>query len=370
MILTRYLTKETSAALASITAVLLVIFMSNQLVRYLSYAADGRLEIIAIVKLMFLEIPHLLGLLLPLGLYLAVLLVFGRLYVDQEMTAIKACGVSQWRIIRMMMPITVAVMSAVAILNLVVNPAILSFRNQLLEQAGNATTLKTMLPGRFQELSGGQRIVYAGKISPNRQQLHDLFIAELNTDQNIPHWDILVAADGYQQFNKQLKEQYVITENSYRYIGIPGQQDYQIIHYGKYGVKVQNKRALTLTDEDAIPTTVLMRTLTKYPGHWAEFQWRVSLPLMALTLVLLAIPISQLKRGQGKYTRFLPAILIYIIYANMLIASRSWISREVITPYVGMWWTHLTLLFAVGSYYSYEYIHRRTRKNYLMPGNA
>lgn len=369
MILTRYLTKEISVALTGITAVLLVIFMSNQLVRYLSYVADGRLEVVSILKLMVVEVPHLLGLLLPLGFYLAILLVFGRLYIDQEMTVIGASGVSRWHIIKMLLPLSLGVMVLVAILSFIVNPKILSYRNQLLKQAGNATTLKTILPGRFQELSGGQRIVYAGSISSNRQQLNDLFIAEQNNDNGILHWDILVAADGYQQFDNKLQQQFVITNNSYRYIGVPGQRNFHIVYYGKYGVRVENKREIALVDDDAMPTLILFQTLKKNLNHVAELQWRFSLPLMVLTLTLLAIPLSQLRRGQGKYARFLPAILIYIVYANMLIVSRSWISKGVISSYVGMWWTHVVILLGVGSYYLQEIVWRRLKKSYSAIGS-
>ena len=105
MILFRYLTKEVCSAFAAITVVLLVIFLSNQLVRYLAYAADGRLAIMSILHLMVLEIPHLLGLLLPLGLYLGILLAHGRLYIDHEMAVLGACGVSRGQIVRYTLPI-------------------------------------------------------------------------------------------------------------------------------------------------------------------------------------------------------------------------------------------------------------------------
>lgn len=365
MIIFRYLTREISAALLSITSVLLAIFMSNQLVRYLSYAADGRLEFIAILKLLILEIPHLSGLLLPLGLYLAILLVFGRLYLDQEMTVLGACGVSRKRIIKMLMPLTLGITVLVGILALGINPSIMNFRNQLLEQAGSETTLKTMLPGRFQELSGGQRIVYAGQISANRQQLQDLFIAEQTEEEGKKHWDILVAAKGYQYFDKKAKAQFVVTTDSYRYIGVPGENKFQVVKYGKYGVKVQNKRSVALTEEDALPTWALLKMSAKHLQQMAELQWRVSLPLMALVLALLAVPLSRIQRGQGKYARFLPAILIYVIYANMLIVSRSWIARGILPAYIGMWWPHAAILLSLAVYYGYDYAWRHRRVPWL-----
>ncbi|CAM4452772.1 MAG: Lipopolysaccharide export system permease protein LptF [Legionellaceae bacterium] len=368
MILRRYLIKEISLALFSITTVLLIIFMSNQLVRYLSYAADGRLEILSILKLMIVEIPHLLGLLLPLGLYLAILLIFGRLYVDQEMVVINSCGISRRQILQMLLPLIFILTGIVAVLTLVINPKILNYRNQLLEQKGNMTILKTLLPGRFQELPRGRYIIYAGAISQNHELLKDLFVAELNQDKEIKHWNILAAGKGYQQIDKKTKETFIITTDSYRYTGIPGKRDFQIVHYGKYGVKIQNKVTMDSVEEDALPTLLLFRTFKKNPEYLAELEWRFSLPMMVLTLSLLAIPLSRINRGDGRYIRFLPAILLYIIYANMLIVSRSWVSRKIIPGYIGLWWIHGIILILIGLYYRRNTTWRFFKTRYLKLG--
>ena len=89
-IISRYLLKEVLASLLAVTIVLLLIFLSNQLVRYLSYAASGKIAAHLVVQLMGFEIPYLLALLLPLGLYLGIILAFGRLYADSEMAVLNA----------------------------------------------------------------------------------------------------------------------------------------------------------------------------------------------------------------------------------------------------------------------------------------
>src|SRR3990167_2861870 len=92
MIIFRYLTREVFATLVSVTFVLLFIFISNQFVRYLGDAAAGKLIGSVLFRLMLLQIPYLLGLLLPLSLFLGILLSFGRFYADNEMTSLIACG--------------------------------------------------------------------------------------------------------------------------------------------------------------------------------------------------------------------------------------------------------------------------------------
>ena len=58
----RYLSKEVFVTLVSLTAILLLIFMSNQLVIYLNRAASGQIPGMLVMKLMMLELPNLLSL--------------------------------------------------------------------------------------------------------------------------------------------------------------------------------------------------------------------------------------------------------------------------------------------------------------------
>jgi lipopolysaccharide export system permease protein len=72
----------------------------------------------------------------------------------------------------------------------------------------------------------------------------------------------------------------------------------------------------------------------------AEFQWRMSTPLSALLLTLLAIPLSRSKPRQGRYARILAAIVIYAVYFNLLDVGRTWVESGT-SP--GIWWVPMLL---------------------------
>jgi len=90
--LDRYIFKEISTSWAAVTVVLLVIMVANVLARILSKVTDGSIPADALFVLVGIKVINLLVTLIPLGLYLGVLLAFGRLYRDSEMSAIAACG--------------------------------------------------------------------------------------------------------------------------------------------------------------------------------------------------------------------------------------------------------------------------------------
>ncbi len=90
--------------------------------------------------------------------------------------------------------------------------------------------------------------------------------------------------------------------------------------------------------------------LKKYadPNAAAELQWRLSIPLSALLLALLALPLSSVSPRQGRYSQVFPAILIYVIYVNLLFVARNWVEQKTVPVSVGIWWVHGVFLLLVG----------------------
>jgi len=136
MIILRYFAKEVISTLSALTTILLLVFLSNQFVHYLMRAADGKFPGWVVMKLMMLEIPNLLGLLLPLGLFIALLLVYGRFYADNEMTVLEACGFSQARLLAITFCLASSVAAIIAVLMLWLSPKITLARDHILTGGG------------------------------------------------------------------------------------------------------------------------------------------------------------------------------------------------------------------------------------------
>ena len=72
----------------------------------------------------------------------------------------------------------------------------------------------------------------------------------------------------------------------------------------------------------------------------AMLQWRLAMPISVFLFVLLAVPLSEIRPRQGKFAKFIPAILIYIAYADLMFMGRAWIEKGTISPALGLWWIH------------------------------
>jgi lipopolysaccharide export system permease protein len=63
---------------------------------------------------------------------------------------------------------------------------------------------------------------------------------------------------------------------------------------------------------------------------------------------LIAVPLSRAPPRTGRYNNLAAGVLLYIIYSNLLAASKVWVEQEVISPWIGLWWVHgLFCLFAI-----------------------
>jgi len=98
----------------------------------------------------------------------------------------------------------------------------------------------------------------------------------------------------------------------------------------------------------ALPSAKSMSTpeLISNPGpiYRGELVWRIGLPLSALLLALLAIPLSFVNPRAGRSLNLVLAILVYMIYNNVLSIAQAWVAQQRIGLVAGLWGVHLIML--------------------------
>jgi len=344
VIITRYLSREVLNALLAVTSVLLLALLCQQAVRYLNYIAIGKVPTDVFLKLLSFEIPYLLTLLLPIGLYLGILLAYGRLYADNEMAVLQLSGFNQKRLLRFTMWIAILVSLLVLFLMLWINPWVSVKQRQAME-SDEATLhlIQTMSPGRFQVSPDGSRVLYVEKLSRDRERAETVFLAQDknnadNTEQR--SWMLVLANQGYQVKNKISHEPYFVTVDGYRYEGTPGQNDYKVIQFKKYAVRVNQPATHTIHQEDETLSMTQLYNDYDNPKRAAELQWRISLAIATFLLGLLAVPLSCVRPRQGRYAILFPAVLVYIVYMQMLYMARHWMVQGLVPIAIGLWWVH------------------------------
>lgn len=348
MIIARYLTREVINALLAVTLVLLLALLCQQSVRYLNYAAIGKIPTGVLLKLVSFEVPYLLALLLPLGLYLGILLAYGRLYADMEMAILQMCGFGHQRIMQITLFIALATTGVVLFLMLWINPWV-SVKQLQTMKSDEATLhlIQTLIPGRFQVSPDGKHVMYVEKLSRDRERAETVFMAHEkkspeNPDQ--PNWMLVLANQGYQTQDKVSQEPYFVTVDGYRYEGTPGQNDYKVIQFKKYAAHINpvESRSEHKIDE-TLSTSQLWRDYAN-PKRAAELQWRFSMGIATFLLAMLAVPFSMVRPRQGRYAALLPAVILYVVYMQLLSMARHWLEQGDVSVSLGIWWVHGVML--------------------------
>ena len=348
MIVFRYLSRELLVTLSAVSAVLLVIIMSGRFIKYLAQAAQGLLDPGVLLMIMGYRLPGFLQLILPLGLFLGILLAYGRLYLDSEMTVLSATGMSQRRLLCYTLAPAALVAALVGWLSLGLAPQGIAEVDRILNEQDSLTEFDTLVPGRFQTLRNGTRVTYTRELSEDRAQLGGVFISETNLSSATGEergLSVLVAESGHQEIQAD-GSRYLILENGYRYDGNPGQANYRAIQYDTYGVLLPKPEvSIELSEREALPTHELFGS--DDIRLQSELQWRFSLPLRVFSVTLLAVPLAKVNPRQGRFLKLLPAILLYMTYLALLVAARGALDKGRIPLVLGLWWVH-AIFFAIG----------------------
>lgn len=344
MLIFRYLAKEVLTNLVGMTVILLLIFMSNQFIHYLSRAANGQIPGMLLMKLMMLELPTLMALLLPLGFYVALLVAYGRLYAENEMVVLQACGYGPRQLLQHSFIMATGLAILVLIIMIWASPMIAIEREKLLRTSGIQTLIQTIVPGRFRSVSGGRQVFYVASMNRDHTMANDVFLARLIQKDGHPQWDVVWAETASAETEQSTHEDYVILRNGKEYQGLPGRADYQIAEFEQYKARLPHPTMEKKPDLRTYSMASLWPLNNPDLPKAAEIQWRLSVPLMVLTLTLVGVPLSRVNPRGGKYAKLLPAIVLYIVYANFIFVARDWMVAGKTPPWLGIWWLHLTVV--------------------------
>lgn len=197
MILFRYLTREVLLTMSAVAGILLLVIMGSRFIRYFSDAAEGDFPVTILGSLMMFHLPGFMELVLPLAFFLGILLAYGQLYMNSEITVMVACGMSPLRLLRVTLLPASIVAVLVALCSLWLTPAGALQTAATLEEQRSRLDVSVLAPGRFQDFGGG-RTAYITDFSSDGTEMQEVLVHELPGPEN-PHSFITRAGSGYQE---------------------------------------------------------------------------------------------------------------------------------------------------------------------------
>ncbi|MCJ8162518.1 LPS export ABC transporter permease LptF [Acinetobacter zhairhuonensis] len=331
MIIRRYLVKQVVSTSLVVIALLTLIMMGGRLIKYFGVAAQGRLDASILFSIIGYRLPEFLTLILPLGFFIGLMLVFGRLYVDHEMAVMNGSGVSRHQLARLLIPMTLIFMLVQAGLMLWMSPWGLRQFEQLTTSQAVRTGFDLVRPKEF--ISSGPYTIYAGDLSEDRRNLKDIFFYQRAEKEGKP--DVMILAKEATRVEVANDSANVVDlVQGRRYEIYSGKPKYTQAEFQSYRLRLESDKEAKFesAEVEALPTGKLWQNRND-PVVASELGWRIFVPLVMIVALGLAVALSEVSPRQGRYLKLFPALLIFASLIVAMMAIKTRVSKQEI----GVW---------------------------------
>ena len=334
MILRRYITQQVATNTLVVLGFLLVLMLSGRLIRYFGMAAQGRLDIGLLFTIIGYNLPTFVELILPLAFFVALMLVLGRMYIDQEMSVLFASGIDRGRVLALLLPLVSALFVLEAGVSIWAKPWGVRHSEQVWHKQSLASALDLIRPQTF--ISSGDYHLYVEAFDRDKRELRGLYVLNTRDDGRT---DIITAERALQVPTREddpmtlldlyAGKRYTLSADSARY---------NQASFARYRISLQKPNIDKVTPQNVESQTIgkLWRARTESAAQ-AELGYRVSLPWLMLIAALLAMPLAQVNPRQGRWLRLLPAVLIFASCAIAIISLKTAVSKQKVSVWAYAW---------------------------------
>jgi lipopolysaccharide export system permease protein len=338
MIFHKALLRELATAALPTFFVLLGITLTTQLVKLLGQAASGAITSMGVFALLGFAVLNYLPVLLSLTLFIAVMMTLTRSYRDSEMVVWFASGLGLVRWMRPVLVFAAPLVFTIALLSLALSPWAVSKAEEFRQLMNMRDDVSAISPGIFRESSRGERVYFVEEVEGEQNYVANVFVSSTQHQR----LGVMVARRGYQE-TLDNGDRFLVLLNGRRYEGEAGTPEYKIYEFDRYAMRVESGAGAPRAPTTKTTGTLdLMRDRTA--PNLGEFAWRIGLPLSALILSVLAIPLSFVNPRAGRSLNLVLALLIYMTYSNLLSIAQAYIAQSKISFAIGLWGVHGTMV--------------------------
>jgi len=336
MIFQRAAQREFAQTAAAVFVALFAILLTTQLIRLLGQAAGGKTASEAVIALLGFAALQYLPVLLSLTLFIAILLSLSRMYRDSEMSIWFSSGLPLTAWIRPVLRFAIPVVLAIAALSLLLTPWASEQRETYQKRMNNRDEASRVTPGAFRESSQGERVFFVEAVGGGEEntRVRNVFINSIQHGRV----GVVVASEGHTEVAEN-GDQFVVLTDGRRYEGNAGEKAYRVMEFERYAIRMETAE---MRGVESSPKMLSTFALVQKPSliNLGELLWRIGVPLSALVLALLAIPLSFVNPRAGRTNNLIFALLAFMIYNNLISVSQAWVVRGKLPFEIGVWAVH------------------------------
>jgi lipopolysaccharide export system permease protein len=359
--LRRYLISEMLRGFGAVFLCLVAIYLASRAADYIGDAAAGRLQHDVVLKLVGLQLIVALPTLTPACLYLGIFITLARLQRDNELIAMQAAGSGRYFLMGSAARLGVAVGLPLVVVALAVTPWAERRTQDIRAQAAEASDVSTLVPGRFRELAGGDRVLYFETARREGEVLADVF---LHRGEGVV-FEVLRAEEAEFIVDPDTGLRWVEFRKGTREQGNLNDLGHETTRFASYRVRLDTITRSASGDPMRTKSRETFDLLGEgSPTANAEVQWRMAPVFVAVNLSLLAVLIvgGGSSRGRRRDLPLLIALLAYFLYNNLLGIARTMVRREQMPEWTGLWSVHAATILLIALLYFWPALRHRLRR--------
>jgi len=331
----RYLAREICKPFIVVLSILAALFCSYSLASVLANAVDSLLPVSAIAEIVGLKLLISLEVLIPISLFAGVVIGFGRLYSDSEITAMAAISISPVTLLAAVLTVSGYMALWVGGLSLLERPWAYQQLAMLAKTDATILNVSALAAGTFYSGQDDGRIIYVTQRDGPGNAAKAVFVWLKYPD----HIEVIDAARAktVPGQTRDPDSQVDLTDTHIYDLGYAEAGADRAVNAGSLQVNPSGAAAQAPAYSTASMSTARLAAAHS-PGTLAELQWRLSTPLSTLLLGLCGLPLSRVKPRQSRYAKFGTAIGIYSLYYLVCMSARSLVQQGIVPAFPGLWW--------------------------------
>jgi lipopolysaccharide export system permease protein len=340
MIFRRTLLLEFANLAVAVFLSLFLIALTTRLIRLLGYAAGGKIPSDAVVAFLGFSALNVLPVLLSLTLFITVLLALNRAWRDSEMVIWFSAGLSLAAWLRPVLIFAAPMVFVIALLSFVISPWSVQMAEQYRSRLDSRDDISRVEPGTFGESGRKDRVFFVESVSGDKASVQNVFVNSVQHRRT----GVMMSERGYTEYAPN-GDRFLVMLTGRRYEGVPGETDFSVTEYERYAMRIQTKEG---DEPEATHKSTSTLGLIENPtrNNLGELLWRIGMPLSALILALLAVPLSFVNPRAGRSINLLFALLTYMLYSNLLSLSQARVAQGKLAFATG-WWAVHALMFVM-----------------------
>jgi len=355
-IISRYLLSNLFIFFIAITFIIGLIVFGNQFVLTVQESISFGIPIKELMPLIGFNMLRDIPIILILSLFLSIIITISQLYKNSEAVVMNSIGLGDREFMNLIKPIIFFTFIVIFYLTIFAVPWAKQQKSYTEDETVNASEFSFITEGKFESFKNGEIVFYASESNitdtVGEQNMEEIFIYALDKGKPV----IVLASEANKYTNAETESIYLRLKNGIRYEGLPGNENINILNFEQYDLEIvsgdiqksisnfseiEEKNSIDLLREGGVKAN-------------AEIQWRISQPVSVLILSIFGIFLGKSSPRTGKGINLIIGIVVFMLYNNALLVAKSSIESSQLSPIIGMWGIHLSLLLILIIFYQFR----------------